>query len=74
MAARRTTEKTTTTTTRSTRREAAAAPVEGAAPAKAGMNMADACMIVSAILLVVAFVLVDRFRGQAFGEGMFFKG
>lgn len=71
MAARRTEKTTTTTTTRSTRREAAA-PVEGTAAAKPGMNMADACMIVSAILLVIAFVLVDRFRGQAFGDGMFF--
>lgn len=72
MAARRTEKTTTTTTTRSTRREAAAVPAEGTAPAKPGMNMADACMIVSAILLVIAFVLVDRFRGQAFGDGMFF--
>jgi hypothetical protein len=38
-----------------------------------GMTIDDAIPIVTGVILIVAFVLVDYVLGAHYGEGMFFK-
>jgi hypothetical protein len=69
MAARRTT----VTTTRESRvrsRQGEDKTVVAATPG--GMGFADAVVIGTTILLVVAFVMMDKYLGMHFGKGLFF--
>lgn len=45
----------------------------GAGAAKAGWGMAEAMGILTALLLVAAILLADKYLGQSFNQGMFFK-
>lgn len=77
MAARRT-ERTTTTVTktrdsRATSRIADGTEEETVVVAKPGMGLGDAMGIVSFLLLIAAIILMDKFLGQHYGTGMFFK-
>jgi len=37
-----------------------------------GLDVADGALIVTTVLLVVAFLFLDYARGSLYGEGMFF--
>ena len=70
MAARRTPTKTareTKATSRVGDTPEAEAPVEGK-----GMSFADTLILVTTLVMIAAFVLIDKFRGEAFNEGLFF--
>lgn len=75
MATRRTTTTTKTTTTRESRvRSRAGEPAEGTVVAEpSGMGFADVLAIVTTVLLLAAWIMMDKYRGTHFGEGMFFK-
>jgi hypothetical protein len=74
MAARRT-ERTTTTATRGGRTAAATTTTEvTTTTAKSGgLGIAEAMGIVTFLLLLAAIVLMDKYLGAAFNQGMFFK-
>jgi hypothetical protein len=75
---------TTTTTTRTTARSESKKPA-GKAPRtnvatveiveeEKGLGIDDGIIIVTTIVLLAAFVLLDFHRGKYYGEGMLFKG
>ncbi len=70
MAARRTV--TTTREARVTSRMADGSE-ETTVDAKPGLSLGDAMGIVSFLLLVAAIILMDKYLGVHYGEGMFFK-
>jgi hypothetical protein len=57
--------------TRSTSRKSKAAAVE-IVEEESGMSMPEAVIIVTTLVLLAAFVMLDKARGS-YGEGMFFK-
>ena len=71
MASRRTT---TTRETKVTSRRATADDVEGEPEVKKGMSMGDAVVIVTALLLIGAFVLLDYNLGHTYPTHSLFFG
>ena len=73
MATRRTT--TTTRQTKVTSRRATDEDAVDEPEVKQGMSMGDAVVIVTAILLIAAFVVLDYNLGHSYpGRGLFFGG
>jgi hypothetical protein len=75
MATRKTTTTKTTTTRESrVRSRAGDAPAEGAVVVEeGGMSFPEVLAIVTTVLLLAAWIMMDKYRGGHFGEGMFFK-
>lgn len=72
MAARRITPKTTRDTKVTSR--LGDQPEGGEAPpAEQGLSFADTLILVTTLVMIAAFVLMDKYRGEAFNEGLFFK-